>query len=59
VIETRTSSKNPETPNLINADISKQRFGYDRYFRPGTCTLAGDVYLPERPAWRCIVRHLD
>jgi hypothetical protein len=58
VSSARRSGANPESVNLVNADISKQRFDYDKQFRRGICTLAGDVYRPERPEWRCRIRDL-
>ncbi len=55
VLTTRTSS-DPESTGLVNGEVSKQRFEYDKNFRPGTCTMLGDVYRPERPDATCRLR---
>lgn len=50
------TSTDPERLGIVLADVSKQRFEYDKKFRPGVCTMAGDVYRPERPDTKCRIR---
>ncbi len=53
LVLTTPISSDPESSGLVNGEISKQRFEYDKNFRPGKCTMLGDVYRPKRPEAKC------
>lgn len=53
VLQHPRATTDPDMVGLVLGEVSVQRFTHDARFRPGTCTLLGDVYRPERPDMRC------